>query len=192
MLYSVKKEVFIMEKSKISAKNIAKCGMCTALIAVCAWIQIPMTVPFTLQTFGVFVAIGLLGGKLGTMSVLAYVLLGACGVPVFAGFSGGLGVIAGTTGGHIVGFIASALIMWLFERLLGKSYPVMISSMIAGLLVCYILGTVWFMLVYSKNNGNVGLMQTLSWCVIPFVIPDAVKIFFASIIVKAVRKYVNA
>ena len=82
--------------------------------------------------------------------------------------------------------------MWLFERLFGKSYPVMISSMIAGLLACYILGTVWFMLVYSKNNGSIGLMQTLSWCVIPFVIPDAVKIFFASILVKAVGKYVNA
>ena len=181
-----------MNKSKISVRDIAKCGMCTAMITVCAWIQIPMTVPFTLQTFGIFVAVGLLGGKPGTFSVLAYVLLGACGVPVFAGFSGGLGIIMGTTGGYIVGFIASALVMWLFEKLLGKSYPVLISSMIAGLLVCYALGTAWFMLVYSQNTGSIGLMQTLSWCVIPFIIPDAVKIFCASIVVKAIGKYVNA
>ena len=178
--------------TKTKTYDLAYIAIFAVLIAICSWISIPMTVPFTLQTFGVFMAVGVLGGKRGSLAVLVYILLGAIGVPVFAGFSGGLGVIAGTTGGYIVGFIASALIMWLVERLLGKSYPVMISSMIAGLLACYILGTVWFMLVYSKNNGNVGLMQTLSWCVIPFVIPDAVKIFFASIIVKAVRKYVNA
>ncbi len=181
-----------MNKSKISVTDIAKCGMCTALIAVCSWIQIPMTVPFTLQTFGIFVTIGLLGGKLGTMSVLAYVLLGAFGVPVFAGFTGGFGIIMGNTGGYIFGFIASAIVMWLIEKFFGKGYPVLICSMIAGLLVCYSLGTAWFMLVYSRNTGSIGIMQTLSWCVIPFIIPDIVKILCASVIVKGIKKYVNA
>lgn len=181
-----------MQKLNFSVRDIAMCGMCTALIAVCAWIQIPLTVPVTLQTFGIFVTLGLLGGKRGTMSVLAYVLLGACGVPVFAGFTGGLGIIAGNTGGYIFGFIASALVMWLFEKTLGKSYPVLISSMIAGLLVCYVLGTAWFIMVYSRNTGSIGLMQTLSWCVIPFIIPDIAKILCASIVVKAIGKYVKA
>jgi len=180
-----------MDKSKFSVRDITMCGICTALIAVCSWIQIPMTVPFTLQTFGIFITIGLLGGRLGTMSVFAYVLLGACGVPVFAGFTGGFGILTGSTGGYIFGFIASALVMWLIERIFGKGYITLICSMIAGLIVCYAMGTVWFMLVYSRNTGSIGLMQTLSWCVIPFIIPDAVKILCASIIVKEIKKYVN-
>ena len=68
-----------------------------------------MTVPFTLQTFGVFMAVGVLGGKRGTLAVLVYILLGVVGVPVFAGFSGGIGVLLNTTGGYIVGFLFSAL-----------------------------------------------------------------------------------
>ena len=73
------------------------------IMAICSWISIPAAVPFTLQTFGVFVAVGVLGGKRGTLSILVFILLGAIGVPVFAGFSGGIGVLAGTTGGYIIG-----------------------------------------------------------------------------------------
>ena len=58
------------------------------LIAVCSWISIPLTVPVTLQTFGVFIAVGLLGGKRGTLAVLVYILMGAIGIPVFSGFTG--------------------------------------------------------------------------------------------------------
>ena len=75
------------------------------IMAICSWISIPAAVPFTLQTFGVFVAVGVLGGKRGTLSILVFILLGAIGVPVFAGFSGGIGVLAGTTGGYIIGFL---------------------------------------------------------------------------------------
>ena len=86
------------------------------IMAICSWISIPAAVPFTLQTFGVFIAVGILGGKRGTLSVLVFILLGAIGVPVFAGFSGGIGVLAGTTGGYIIGFLFSALVMWAMEN----------------------------------------------------------------------------
>ena len=86
------------------------------IMAICSWISIPAAVPFTLQTFGVFIAVGILGGKRGTLSVLVFILLGAIGVPVFAGFSGGIGVLAGTTGGYIIGFLFSALVMWAMEK----------------------------------------------------------------------------
>ena len=82
------------------------------LMAICSWISIPMAVPFTLQTFGVFMAVGILGGKRGTFAVLIYIILGAIGVPVFAGFSGGIGVLLSSTGGYIIGFLFSALVMW--------------------------------------------------------------------------------
>ena len=70
------------------------------VMAICSWISIPATVPFTLQTFGVFLAVGVLGGKRGTLSILVYILLGAVGVPVFAGFSGGIGSLFGNAGGY--------------------------------------------------------------------------------------------
>ena len=81
------------------------------IMAICSWISIPTAVPFTLQTFGVFVAVGVLGGKRGTLSILVFILLGAIGVPVFAGFSGGIGVLAGTTGGYIIGFLFSKTVL---------------------------------------------------------------------------------
>lgn len=81
------------------------------LMAVCSWISIPAVVPFTLQTFGVFVAVSVLGGKRGTLAVVLYLLMGVVGLPVFAGFSGGLGVLLGSTGGYIVGFVFTALTM---------------------------------------------------------------------------------
>ena len=85
------------------------------IMAICSWISIPTAVPFTLQTFGVFVAVGVLGGKRGTLSILVFILLGAIGVPVFAGFSGGIGVLAGTTGGYIIGFLFSKTVLVLVK-----------------------------------------------------------------------------
>ena len=73
-------------------------AMFAVIMAVCSWISIPTLVPFTMQTFALFLAFGVLGGKRGTLVVVIYVLLGAVGVPVFAGFSSGLGVLMGTTG----------------------------------------------------------------------------------------------
>ena len=160
------------------------------IMAICSWISIPMEVPFTLQTFGVFIAVGILGGKRGTLAVLVYILLGAIGVPVFAGFTGGIGVLFNTTGGYIVGFLFSALVMWGFEKFFGRKPVVQIISMLAGLVVCYAIGTIWFMVVYSSANGAVGLGVVLGWCVIPFIIPDLVKIALAFVLSRKLRQYV--
>jgi len=169
--------------SKFTTKDIVFTGFLTALIVICSWISIPMTVPFTLQTFAVFLSVILLGGKRGTLSVLVYILLGAVGLPVFSGFKGGIGVILGPTGGYILGFIISALIMWGFESMFGKKLWVYITSMILGLASCYAFGTIWFMTVYNRGNQDpASLSVVLGWCVIPFIIPDAVKIALALII----------
>ena len=97
--------------TKIKIWDIAYIAMFAAVMAVCSWISVPATVPFTLQTFGVFLAVGTLGGKRGSLAVLTYLLLGAVGAPVFAGFSGGIGCILGSTGGYIIGFLFSALVI---------------------------------------------------------------------------------
>ncbi len=162
-------------------------ALCAAVMAVCSWISIPAAVPFTMQTFGVFLAVGLLGGRNGTLAVLIYILLGAAGLPVFSGFAGGIGHLFGATGGYIIGFIFSALLMWLVEAFLGRSNKTLVASMIAGLLVCYAFGTAWFMVVYAKNSGSIGLITALSWCVFPYIIPDALKILLAAVLTRRLR-----
>lgn len=174
--------------------DMAYIAVFTVLIAICSWISIPTVIPFTLQTFAVFLAVEVLGGKRGTLAVTLYVLLGAIGVPVFAEFTGGLGIILRNTGGYIIGFILSALVMWLMEAVFIKKLHVQhvlviqAVSMVLGLLACYAAGTIWFMLVYMKDAGPVGLTTVLGWCVIPFMIPDAVKIALALMFGNILRK----
>ena len=172
-------------------RDLVYCAMFAVLIAVCSWISIPAAVPFTLQTFGIFVTVGILGGKRGSMSVLIYLLLGAVGIPVFAGFKGGIGALLGTTGGYIIGFLFSALIMWGMEVLLGKKLWVQAVSMVLGLLACYAFGTIWFMVVYARSSGAIGLMTALGWCVFPFILPDAIKIALALVLSKRLAKLIR-
>ena len=123
--------------------------------------------------------------------MLVYILLGAIGLPVFSGFTGGIGILLGNTGGYIIGFLFSALTMWLISHLAGSSRIVQAVSMLAGLLVCYAFGTAWFMIVYTRGNGPVSLAVVLGWCVIPFIIPDLIKIAVALLIGSRIRKYAN-
>lgn len=149
------------------------------LMAICSWISIPAGVPFTLQTFSVFLAVGMLGGKRGSIAVVVYILLGIIGIPVFAEFTGGIGILLGKTGGYIIGFIFTALVMWVMETLLGRKTWVLGFSMIVGMAVCYIFGTLWFMAVYIRDVGAVSFAAVMGWCVIPFIIPDLIKIALA-------------
>ena len=98
------------------------------------------------------------------MSVALYIILGAVGVPVFAGMTGGIGILTGTTGGYIVGFLFSALVMWAMEKIPGKKSVIQILSMAVGLIVCYAFGTVWFMAVYMKTSRS-GRPDGGSWMV---------------------------
>lgn len=172
--------------------DMAYIGAFTVLIAICSWISIPTDIPFTLQTFAVFLAVSVLGGKRGTLSVVVYVLLGAIGVPVFAEFTGGLGIILRNTGGYIIGFIFTALIMWLMESIFGRKLWVQGISMVLGMIACYAVGTAWFILVYMRDTGAVGLSTVLGWCVIPFIIPDAVKIVLALTLSNTLKKPLSA
>lgn len=178
-------------KFKITTADIVVVALSTAIIAVCSWISIPLTVPITLQTFAVFAVAGLFGMKRGTLSVLVYILLGAIGVPVLAGMQGGIDKIIGSTGGYILGFVFIALIVGFvsdkFER---KLVPLAIAMLI-GLLVCYAFGTAWFMFVYARSTGPVGLGTVMGWCVIPFILPDCAKIACALIVSNRVGKYVK-
>lgn len=177
--------------SKFKTTDLAYIGLFAALIAVCSWIQIPLTVPITLQTMGICVATGLLGIKRGTLSVLVYIFLGLIGVPVFAGFSSGPGVLFGMTGGYIIGFIFTALIVGVMLKFLGKKVWVYVLSMILGIAVCYAFGTAWFMVIYTRDVESISLAGALGMCVTPFIIPDIIKIVLATLICSRLNKYVK-
>lgn len=178
-----------MSISKSKTFDLVYVAIFAVLIAVCSWISVPTTVPFTLQTFGVFMAIGVLGGKLGSLSVLVYILMGAIGIPVFSNFHGGLGWLLGSTGGYIIGFLFSALAMWAVHSVCGNKPLARIFSMLLGLLVCYAFGTAWFMVVYSRTKGAVSLVSALGWCVFPYILPDLIKIALAYLLAPRVRSY---
>lgn len=147
-----------------------QCALFAALMAVCAWLSIPMPdIAFTMQTFGVFLTLGVLGGKWGSVSIFIYLALGAVGMPVFAGFRGGLGVLLGATGGYIWGFLASGLVYWALEGLWKA------LALGAGLLACYVCGSLWFG-VYA---GGVGPAAAVLKCVLPYLVPDLCKLVLA-------------
>ena len=161
----------------------------TALIAVCTMVTIPIPpVPFTLQTLAVFLAGGLLGAKRGTISVFIYILLGTIGIPVFANFKGGFSALIGPTGGYIIGFLATALIVGLAYDKFGSKLWITAVGMTIGLLVCYIFGTMWFVIMYNNTKGGMSIMKAVHICVIPFLLFDAIKIAVATILSNRLNK----
>ncbi|MBR3149272.1 MAG: biotin transporter BioY [Eubacterium sp.] len=176
---------------KFKTLDLAYTGLSVALLAVCSWISIPLAVPITLQTLGVCLVAGLFGLKRGTVSLLAYILLGAVGVPLFSNFKGGIGVLLGSTGGYIIGFVFTSLIVgFACEKWRGKPWVTAVS-MIVGVLVCYAFGTAWFALVYAKKNTPASLVTILGWCVFPFIPFDIIKIIVASLLTKRLKRYVK-
>ncbi len=169
------------KKMRLSTRELVYIALFAVLIVVCSWISVPtpMGIPVTLQTFAIFLSLGLLGGRRGTASLIVYILLGVVGLPVFSGFRGGAGVILGTTGGYIIGFVFSALLFWLITAKLGNRTFIIITAMILGVIVCYAFGTAWFVFMYTESAGAVSVWGVLSSCVFPFIVPDAAKIALA-------------
>lgn len=170
------------EKTKISLKDYILISFFSAIIAVASFITIPSPVPFTLQTLAIFSALTVLGGKRGIISVILYIFLGIIGLPVFSGFSGGLGALTGATGGYIFGFIFTALIYHIITKALGNSTKIKAVGLILGLLGCYITGTIWYCAIYLNSLSVEGILSALAICVAPFIIPDLIKIAVAILI----------
>lgn len=169
-----------VDNQKIKTKQMVLIALMTAVTCVLGPLSIPLPfspVPISLTNFAIFLAIFVLGMKSGTISFIIYLLLGAIGVPVFSSFRGGLQVLAGPTGGYLIGFIFLALIMGFaldhFDR---KLVPTIIG-MIIGMAVCYAFGTVWLAKLLSLSFKE-GLMMG----VIPYLAGDAAKIIIAAIV----------
>ena len=181
-----------MEKSKkTNLKDCILISLFSAIIAVSSLISIPSPVPFTLQTLAIFCALTVLGGKKGTISIILYIFLGIIGLPVFAGFSGGLGHLMGATGGYISGFILTALTFCIVTTKGQNNTKLQIIGLVAGLIICYISGTLWYTVVYLGDLTLKSFVSSFTLCVLPFVIPDAIKLAVAVIINKKLLQIRN-
>ena len=120
----------------MTIKEITYGGLSIALLSICSWISIPLAVPFTMQSFAVFFLCFLWGGKRGSIYVFAYILCGLLGMPVFSGFQGGVHVIFGLTGGYIVGFLLSALLLWGTQRVWSPCKKISLLFALMGLVIC--------------------------------------------------------
>ena len=180
-----------MTDHKLSVRDLCYIAVGAALLAVCSWLSVPFTVPFTLQSFAVCLVAALLGLRRGTLAVLVYILLGAVGLPVFAGFKAGLGVLLGVTGGFLFGFLPVALAVgFAADRRPGRALP-MALGMLGGMLLCYACGTVWFVLVYTRSSGAIGMLAALNLCVFPFLLPDTLKCALALFLALRLRPYIR-
>ena len=180
--------------------SIVLIAVSAALITICSWISVTIgPVPFTLQTMAVFAVLMIIGGTRGSIAVVIYLLLGLIGVPVFAGFKGGPASFLGPTGGFLIGFAAASLIWLLLEKLFKDKFSTSAAKRILfggiSAVICeavmYTIGVIWFMFVYGQQTGPIGLSAVLAMCVLPFIIPDIVKIVFAVIIGERVAKIIR-
>ncbi len=175
-------------KRALTVRRMAYIALMTALLCICAWITVPFTVPFTMQTFGVFCALLLLGGRDGTLAILLYLLLGGVGLPVFSGFRGGLGSLLGPTGGYLVGFLLIGVCCLLAEPYASGSRKRLALVLGAGTLLCYAAGTVWFAAVAAYGGEPKSLWTILLACVLPFIPADAAKLALALVICPRIRR----
>lgn len=176
------------EGKRSSARSVAFVGMTVALLAVSAWVAVPLgPVPFTLQTFVLAFAVLVLRPSECFAALGAYLLLGAVGVPVFSGMRGGIGMLAGPTGGFLWGFVLGAAAALLVVRLLPpkgarSDFARGYAACLACLLVSYACGWAQLMLVAGMGPGAAFLTA-----IAPFIVPDLVKLGAAVAVAQAVR-----
>ena len=169
---------------RTATRSLVLCALMAALTAICSQIQIPLPmVPINLALFAVHLSGALLGWKYGALSMVVYALLGVIGVPVFAGFGSGPAVLFGKTGGYAIGYILAALLTALLTKALGRKFWSLCVAMVVGCAACYVLGTIWFMILTGAD-----LVSALGWCVLPYLPGDAVKIVLAAVLTMQLDK----
>lgn len=166
-------------KSNIKIRTLTEISICTALLCICSWITIPAVIPFTLQTLSIFFVLSLLGGKKGIAAISLYTLMGIIGIPVFSGFKSGIGHLFNYTGGFIIGFIFCGVVYLVFESFANKGKLQQYIILFCGLLVCYLIGTIWFIFISTINNTNYNFWYVITVCVLPYIIPDILKLLLA-------------
>lgn len=170
-------------KKRSTIYQLTTCALMAALMCVLGPMSIQIgPIPVSFTNLVIYLAVYLLGMKGATVSYLVYLLLGAVGLPVFSGFAGGLGKLAGPTGGYLIGFIFMALISGFVMEKTRAHAVFTILGMCAATLVDYLFGTVWF--VWQMQCE---VWYALTVCVFPFLLVDLAKILIATALGKTVR-----
>lgn len=172
------------DRSLTSARELCYIAVSVSLLAVCSWVCVPIgNIPVTLQTLALFVLCGALGARRAFLAVFVWLTLGFCGVPVFAGFTGGVGKLFTQTGGFLIGFLVAAPLMgWLYRgKLLQRA-----AALCIGAIVYNALGTVWFCVLYTGFHAG-GLLAALTTCVLPYLLFDIAKIGIALIVTEQIK-----
>lgn len=171
-------------------RELAQISAFAALMVLCSWITVPASVPFTMQTFAVFLAALLLGAKKGVVAVLVYIVLGILGLPVFSGGRAGISMLFGQTGGYIIGFLVCTFVCGKINEKTKKSPAAMMVSVLAGLLCVYIWGGWWFAFVYLSKD-LAGFWSAFLSCTVPFIIPDIAKATLAVFVARRLSRHSN-
>lgn len=171
------------ESRKSKIHTLTKTAIVTAVICVLAPLALPIgPVPISLATLAIYFALYLLDWKLSALSVVVYVLIGMVGLPVFSGFTGGMGKLMGPTGGYIVGYIPMALLSgWIICRY--QNRWIQFAGLVGGTALLYVLGTAWFCIATGNPVG-----AALGMCVVPFIPGDLIKIAAAMLLGPQIQK----
>lgn len=172
---------------KPSTKSMLLCALFAAMTAILSQLALPLPftpVPVNLATLSVLLCGAVLGAKRGLVSQTVYVLLGAIGLPVFSKMTGGLSVLAGPTGGYLIGYILAAGLTGLMVDKCPQKLYIPPISMVCGLAICYAFGTAWYVILTKS-----AIPQALLMCVVPFLPGDALKIIAASFLTPKLRQY---
>lgn len=185
-----------MEKALVTStsrtRSVAFCGLCIAIMAVSAWITVPLgPVPFTLQVFAMVFAILVLPPREAITSIAIYLLMGAVGLPVFSSMRGGIGVLVGPTGGFLWGWLLGALLVAAFLKIVGsklgeRSIAIDIIAAFLFLATCYACG--WIQLAAVTHMGMAAAFAT---AIVPFIIVDTIKIIAAIFVARSAKRAIR-
>ena len=172
----------------IKVKDLTVVALFVAIVSLCSFITMYFgTIPLTLQLLGVFCATDVLGPKRSFAAVVCYLLLGAVGLPIFNGFTGGLGNLFGATGGFLLSFLFVPPVVGLICRF-KKNFVMFALGNFVGIIVCHICGVLWYWLVFIGDISFDGLLSSLLTCSLPFLLPDIIKAIVAAFLSDRVRK----
>ena len=177
-----------MNKKKSHVQSMIFVALFATLMCIGAWIHFPSPVPATMQTFVVMCSLGIMGSSRTFLMLTVYIMLGILGLPVFSGFNSGFGALTGPTAGFIWGFLMGVPIFGIIKKHVKNEKNSLYIGYIIYIIIHYIPGALWYCVFSLGSITFSGLVSSLLVTVVPFVLPDAVKMIVAVITVGKLRK----
>ena len=173
-------------------KDIVITSICVVLLAVSAWIKIPLIIPISLQNLVLFIILGVFGFKISIITIIVYILSGLIGIPVFSSGVSSLSGLLGITGGYLISFIIYPFIFYLLQNLHFKNNNIKLFIIFLILtVITYLIGSLWYYVLYINNNEFVLFTEVLSLTIVPYILPDIIKILISILVINRIKKIKN-